>query len=205
MPKLVDHDERRLEIANVALQLIYERGLSNTSLREIARHAGCQHTGLIHYFANKQSLLVYLFELLHERWSTEISNKVRALDTAEQALREVCISYLPGRRDADRQMGIGVFAVSLKLLAQENEKLNQLCGQFSLQFRNMLRAQMLDLPLTQAEMDEKIELLALMMDGLALDASYRPKAFDLSNAVTIIERQLAGQSGYAFNNQNFAA
>jgi len=57
MPKIVDHDERRRDIANAVLRIIAREGIGGANLRVVAKEAGWS-TGIInHYFGDKQALL----------------------------------------------------------------------------------------------------------------------------------------------------
>ncbi len=58
MPKVVDHQQMREQLAEIACRSISNNGLENTTMRELAKAAGCT-TGLItHYFPNKNALLI---------------------------------------------------------------------------------------------------------------------------------------------------
>ncbi len=58
MPKTVDHDERRREIADAVLRLVAREGIGGASLRAIAAESGCS-TGIINYYCgNKEAILV---------------------------------------------------------------------------------------------------------------------------------------------------
>jgi len=58
MPKVVDHQQMREQLAEIACYSISQNGLENTTMRELAKSAGCT-TGLItHYFPNKNALLI---------------------------------------------------------------------------------------------------------------------------------------------------
>lgn len=58
MPKVVDHQQMRQQLAEIACWSISKNGLENTTMRELAKAAGCT-TGLItHYFPNKNALLI---------------------------------------------------------------------------------------------------------------------------------------------------
>ena len=53
----VDHEQRRLRIAEFAINLIAAEGLSAATVRRIAADAGFSTTAITHYFADKQELL----------------------------------------------------------------------------------------------------------------------------------------------------
>ena len=53
MPAVVNHEERRQQIARIAADLISSVGLDAMTMREIAAAAGFSTTIVTHYFANK--------------------------------------------------------------------------------------------------------------------------------------------------------
>ena len=58
MPKIVDHDERRREIAKAVLKVVSREGVRGVTMRVVAAEAGWSTGVLNHYFENKQELLV---------------------------------------------------------------------------------------------------------------------------------------------------
>jgi AcrR family transcriptional regulator len=58
MPKIVDHQERRLAFAGAAFRVIAKRGLARVTVREIAREAGFTTGALVHYFKSKDQVLI---------------------------------------------------------------------------------------------------------------------------------------------------
>jgi AcrR family transcriptional regulator len=67
MPKIVDHDSRRLEIANAAARIVAANGLEGATVRDIAREAGFTSGILAHYFRDKDAVLAHALDLLDER------------------------------------------------------------------------------------------------------------------------------------------
>ncbi|TVS12727.1 MAG: TetR/AcrR family transcriptional regulator [Gammaproteobacteria bacterium] len=59
MPKQVDADARRGELAAATRRVILRRGLEGSTLREVAREAGWSIGVLAHYFETKDELLRY--------------------------------------------------------------------------------------------------------------------------------------------------
>src|SRR3712207_14978 len=77
MPRAVDHEERREEIADAVWRVIEREGLEGASLRDIAREAG-HTTGVIsHYFRDKRELLAFAFQLVVERSAARIARAIR--------------------------------------------------------------------------------------------------------------------------------
>ncbi|MBJ19160.1 MAG: TetR family transcriptional regulator [bacterium] len=67
MPKVVNHADRRTEIANAAARIMASRGLGNTTVRDIAREAGFTSGILAHYFRDKDEVLSHALQLLDDR------------------------------------------------------------------------------------------------------------------------------------------
>ena len=62
MPKVVDFDERRSELADAAAHLIARSGIGAATMRDVAAQAGWTTGALTHYFADKRDLLLCTFQ-----------------------------------------------------------------------------------------------------------------------------------------------
>ena len=60
-PKLVDKEQRKQEIALVALDLFAEKGIEAASISEVAKAAGIGKGTVYEYFASKEELIVSAF------------------------------------------------------------------------------------------------------------------------------------------------
>ncbi|MBK0418796.1 TetR/AcrR family transcriptional regulator [Leucobacter sp. CSA1] len=58
MPKIVDHAEKRRELADAVLRLIARQGLSEITNRTVASEAGCSTGSLTYYFPSREELLL---------------------------------------------------------------------------------------------------------------------------------------------------
>jgi TetR/AcrR family transcriptional repressor of bet genes len=58
MPKIVDHEERRQEIARATVDLISEKGIDSLKLTDIADALGCTTGVVTHYFNSKEEILI---------------------------------------------------------------------------------------------------------------------------------------------------
>jgi AcrR family transcriptional regulator len=67
MPKIVDHDKRRDEIALVACRVVAEHGLDQATIVRIAREAGYTTGMVAHYFDTKQDIIIAALRLLLRR------------------------------------------------------------------------------------------------------------------------------------------
>ena len=57
VPKLVDHDVRRREIAQAVWAVIAERGIDGVTLRSVAAEAGVSVGRIQHYYASREELV----------------------------------------------------------------------------------------------------------------------------------------------------
>ena len=57
MPRIVDHDARRRLVAEVATDIVAERGLEAVTFRELADRTGFSTAIVSHYFADKREVL----------------------------------------------------------------------------------------------------------------------------------------------------
>ena len=93
MPRIVDIDQRRHELAAAAAQVIARAGVDGATMREIAAEAGWTTGTLVHYFANKHELLDFTLRASIERRSAQRS--ARASMPPADALRATLRSALP--------------------------------------------------------------------------------------------------------------
>lgn len=79
MPKQVDHDKRREEIAEALWQVVDQQGWSRATMREVAREAGVSLGQLQHYFSSRREMLAFALELAAERTSDRVERAMLAL------------------------------------------------------------------------------------------------------------------------------
>lgn len=67
MPKIVDHDKRRIQILESAFSLFASSGFHGVSVRKIAKSTGMTTGMLYHYFPSKPELFTALVALMQTR------------------------------------------------------------------------------------------------------------------------------------------
>jgi TetR/AcrR family transcriptional regulator, transcriptional repressor of bet genes len=67
MPKIVDHEKRRDEIALVACRVVAEGGFDQATIVRIAREAGYTTGMVAHYFDTKQDIILAALRLMLRR------------------------------------------------------------------------------------------------------------------------------------------
>ena len=94
MPKKVDHDTRRADIAMAAFRVIGRKGVAGATIRDIARETGYSVGAIVHYIKSKDHILLaaeeYSTRVIRDRM-VQAENNNRGLE----ALRQVIYSGLP--------------------------------------------------------------------------------------------------------------
>ena len=67
MPKIVDHEQRREEIALVACRVVARHGFEQATIVRIAREAGYTTGMVAHYFDTKQDIVIAALRLILRR------------------------------------------------------------------------------------------------------------------------------------------
>jgi TetR/AcrR family transcriptional regulator, transcriptional repressor of bet genes len=93
MPKIVDHAQRRDEIALVACRVVAEFGFERASMVRIAREAGYTTGMLAHYFESKQDIIIAALRLILKRIDERLARPARAAGRTE--LLELLTEALP--------------------------------------------------------------------------------------------------------------
>src|SRR5690606_9653882 len=76
MPKIVDHQQRRDILAEVAAITIANIGLENTTIREIARQSGYSKGIIEHYFDSKEDLIASALAWLNRRYQLRVAKEI---------------------------------------------------------------------------------------------------------------------------------
>jgi TetR/AcrR family transcriptional regulator, transcriptional repressor of bet genes len=93
MPKLVDHAQRRDEIAQVACRVVAEQGFEQASMVRIAREAGYTTGMLAHYYDSKQDIIIAALRLILRRIDERLTHAATA--SVRPDLLELLTEALP--------------------------------------------------------------------------------------------------------------
>lgn len=76
MPKHVDHEQRKIDIAEMTLQMIHQQGIDKATLREIAKEAGLSLGALQYHFPRQKDLFEYTMEMLYKRTTDRVEGVI---------------------------------------------------------------------------------------------------------------------------------
>ena len=111
MPRLIDRDQRRVELAEAVWRVIRERGIGAVSVRIVAEEAGVAVGSLRHLFPNRAGLLRYSAELMVQRATDRIRGLPPAADPvthAEDIIREL----LPLSPDSRAELEVNIALIA---------------------------------------------------------------------------------------------
>lgn len=91
MPKIVDHAQRRDEIAHVACQVVARYGFEQATIARIARAAGYTTGMVAHYYESKQDIILAALRLILLRIEVRLTHEreggeANLLDVLSEAL-----------------------------------------------------------------------------------------------------------------------
>ena len=103
MPKRVDHEERRRQIADALLRTAATRGLHATGMREVAAEAGVSLRLVQYYFGTKEELMLAAMQHLAARFSERAMARIKRLKETEGPVspRDVIAAILTEGLPAD--------------------------------------------------------------------------------------------------------
>jgi AcrR family transcriptional regulator len=191
MPRQVDPERRRAELAEAVWTVIRRDGLQRASVRNVAREAGLSMGSLRHYFASQSELLCFAMQLVGDRARARIRAMAPEPDprqAAERLLHQLV--PLDDERRAESEVWLAFTGHALVDPEQRaiheriHDQLHGACATaITLLADAGLTARDLDIPL------EATRLHALV-DGLAVHAVMRPSELPPSRIEAVLARHL---------------
>jgi AcrR family transcriptional regulator len=193
MPKIVDHEQRREELAAAVWRLASRDGLDAVTMRAVAAEAGWSTGAVNHYFSDKEELLLFAFRTVADRVSRRVA---AARDAAGEplmlarALLDLGLPLDPERRDETR-VWFAFLGLALTRPALARAQRLAYRAWRGLVADSLREAQQRgDL---SAELDPECEAAGLiaLVDGLAVQASFEPRAVPARLMERLLDERLA--------------
>lgn len=192
MPKIVDHEARRREIAEALWRITRSDGWEAITLRGVAAEAGVSMGLVQHYFRSKDEMLLFALEIIVEDVRAEIRKVVAALPeprTPRQLVTAVMMELVP----RDRPNEIETAAVFMRRLQLRPESLARLgAGQPQPDLRGMV-ADQIRLARPDIDADLAASGLIALLEGLLFVVVTGQQSSATARAV------MAAQLDYVFN------
>ena len=191
VPRVVDHERRRREIAEAAWRAVARSGLEAATVREIASEAGCSTGVLAHYFEDKDALLVHTLHVSIER-AIERFGRRGAGERGLGALRAVLREALP--LDAERAEEMKVW-LEFWARAARDEALRAEQNYWYALWRGVVRA-LVEESQREGEIDAALDAgreadsLVALVDGVGMQAIFEPERLAPEEQVALLDAHL---------------
>lgn len=106
MPKQIDHELRRNQIAEATWRVILQRGMEGATVRNIAKEAGLSLGALRHYFSTQDELLMYAMKLVKGRATARIEAIAMQDLPAKEKVASMLLQLLPINDDTMAEMEV---------------------------------------------------------------------------------------------------
>src|SRR5579875_3809619 len=195
MPKEVDHDARRRELADAACRVIARNGLAGTTLADVADESGWSIGSIRHYFPNKDELVAAALWRVGERVDDRIRQRTAGGMTVSD-LRLAAAELLPLDPDR-REMALvhlaflAQVAVTPELAAAAEGAAHRLQEPLAARIAHAVRAG--ELP-AHLDAGNEAARLRVLLDGLRLQLVTTPRQISPEWALTVLDDHLAALS-----------
>jgi len=175
MPKRVDHELRRAEIADATGRLIAERGIDATTMREISAALGMANGSLKHYFPGKNAIVRSAFTSVFDATNARVRDRLGGA-TGLPGLRIFCLEVVPLDDELDARVVIPFWQRALTDADLASVFVDAMAV-WREQIRGFLRAGRADGTVTAPEADDVVaEQVLAMLSGVQVLAALGPDA-----------------------------
>lgn len=173
MPKVVDREQRRRQLAEAVWRIVAYRGLGSVSLRSVASEAGVSMGSVQHYFRDKEQMILFACQHMVDLagvGANELVDQSDQPDKPESIVRAVMHQTMP--LDAQQRAGSAVW-LAFVARAAVHEELARLIREAWSETQRMLAQQLRTAQQrseVSADVDAEREALVLMTmaDGMML-------------------------------------
>lgn len=191
MPKIVDHDEKRKQIAEAAWNIIRKEGVEKASIRRVAAEAGMSSGALRHYFSTQDEMLLFIMNYYLEEGKKRSQNKEWS-ENPVQAVEEVLLELVP--IDEEKKIETSVWWIlALRSLTSDtikDKKDEMTDGTYELA-NSMIEILALKGVLSDS-MNVELEKsrLTALIEGLSIHALLRPDVYSPEKVKEVIRYHL---------------
>ena len=189
MPRKIDRDQRKAQLAEAVWRIVVERGIGAVSVRSVAEEAGVAVGSLRHVFPTRAELLEFSAELMVQRARERIRALPRSEDHQQYAL-DVLLQLLPLEPDSRAELEVNIALIAEapalpELVTIRNHAYQQL-GEACTQLVELLVQRPRD-----GQVLGQARRLHALIDGLALHLLMQSASEDNAWAVDILRDELA--------------
>jgi AcrR family transcriptional regulator len=165
-PRPTNAHVRRPAILTAAAEVISERGVHNTRIRDVAERAGTSAPGVLYWFPTKDELLVQALQFADDRFYEGLTEELGTLDSATARLDRL-IELWPAEGDSETILWMELWVRALRdpELAKTRERLDR---RWREAIADIIRDGQASGEFGPADADDVALLLGAVMDGFAI-------------------------------------
>ena len=197
MPKVVDHEERRAELAAAVWRLASSYGLEAVTVRRVAEEAGWSTGAVVHYFADKEELLLLAFSTVADRVRTRLAEAAEQTTEPLDLVRAWLVEGLPIGRERQAEVRVWFAFLGLALTRPDFARAQRLTYRaWRGRVADLLRDAQ-ERGDIRADVDPSAAAAALVavVDGLAIQATFEPRALSATRQTELVDLQLDALRG----------
>ena len=197
MPKVVDHEERRAELAAAVWRLASSDGLEAVTVRRVAEEAGWSTGAVVHYFADKEELLLLAFSTVADRVRTRLAEAAEQTTEPLDLVRAWLVEGLPIGRERQAEVRVWFAFLGLALTRPDFARAQRLTYRaWRGRVADLLRDAQEHGDI-RADVDPSAAAAALVavVDGLAIQATFEPRALSAARQTELVDLQLDALRG----------
>lgn len=202
-------DFRRQQILMTALEIISERGYSETRIADIAKRAGISSGLVMYYFPTKVDLLVGAVRYAEDGWYGELEDALADATTATELLEGMVAIFLIGGRTPMLQMQWSLW-LDLWSQATRNETIAAVHRENDTRWREKLTT-VIEQGIAAKEfvlfgtIENTVIALAAMFDGFAVNVACKEGNVTAEVAFNIAMRFSSLSLGFVWQNDDAVA
>jgi len=187
MPKIVDKESKRREIAQKAMELFARDGFANTPVRKITDHAGIGKGTLYEYFTDKNDILNEIVRIMFTEWTDVMVSKI---GTSHDSLEQLEVLLREGSLLGDQFQQMMIIYMDIWRLSVSDKASDEFIGAFRsflLESKQGVAA-IIENAQVQGKVRKDIDpgglaaVFIALIDGMCLHRMILKKEFDVPSA-----------------------
>lgn len=185
MPKIVNHEKRKEEIAQATWRVISKQGMKGATVRNIAKEAGMSLGALRYYFSTHEKLLEFAMNLVKEQVRTRIKNLMNVPMPPKDKLVAILMEMIPYNETTRAEMEVWLeFTVHFRSSGHPEQ--GDGIREFIVNIFDYLEAN--DFLKQERNKEFEIERLYALVDGLAIHAIMEPERLSSTRVKKVLQQ-----------------
>jgi AcrR family transcriptional regulator len=192
MPKVVDHEERRAELCAAVWRLASREGLEAVTVRRVAQEAGWSTGAVVHYFSDKEDLLLSAFQTVADRVSRRLEKLEEQANDPLALARAWLVEGLPVDSDRKAEVRVWFALLGLAITRPALARAQRLTYRaWRGRVADLLReAQAAGVVRADVDCSSAAAALVALVDGLAIQATFEARAVSSGLATRLVDAHL---------------